>query len=494
MDTQELAILERITNTLDRLDKEQGASRNYLGLPQQKAISGTPDAQLVFGAGGLFSNFGLDDTVISAHIAPKGIDSMLPVFGTNEMNPVYAYLTGFEGDGAAEPEGPCDDAPGGVWEVCHQVAQFGRVARSTKEMEVNLLNQILNRRQSTDIRLMGSVLGAGHQLMPQNMTDEQWIQSVVKSQLVTVGIEFQRWISQKLWTGNPANNTSGGYSEFPGLDMLIATGKVDAFTNVACPALDPDVKDFNYSPVDGTARNLITYMSYMLAYLTHIATRVGLDPVEWVIAMRPELFFEVTAMWPCMYLTDRCGTSSTDGSIAVINDATNVSMRDEMRNGMYLYINGIRVPVVMDDGINEQTPTDTANLQPGQYASDIYFLPLRAKGMPTLYWEHLDYTGAMADVGNINGYNPGNQFWPTDGGRFLWTSQAVNYCFKIQGKMEPRIILRTPHLCGRIQNIRYEPLQHLRSPFPDSPYFDKGGLEDYDTPQHYYNEWDDAQR
>ena len=43
------------------------------------------------------------------------------------------------------------------------------------------------------------------------------------------------------------------------------------------------------------------------------------------------------------------------------------------------------------------------------------------------------------------------------------------------GKIENRIILRTPQIAGRITNVCYEPLQHERDPFPSDPYFVNGG-------------------
>ncbi|MBD3260876.1 MAG: hypothetical protein GF334_04235 [Candidatus Altiarchaeales archaeon] len=456
---------------------------------REKAISGTPDAQLIFGPNGIFSNFGLEDVVVNASISPKGIAGRIPAMPTVYLNPIYPFITGFESDGGDEVDGVCDDAPGGVIETCHTTAQFGRIARGSKEMEINEMMQILNRRLSTDLRLMGDVIGEGHPLMSSETTPQNWLTSVMLTQLVIIGIQFQRWLVPKLWTGDPTNNSGGGgYKEFPGLDILISTGKVDAFTGVACSALDSDIKDFNFNSVDSSSPSLLTYMSYMDYYLRHIASRTGLDPVEWVIAMRPELFFEITAVWPCQYLTYRCGEDSSGGSLNVINDDNNVSMRDEMRNGNFLWVNGRRLPVVTDDGIFEDNAATNANLIPGEFASDIYFLPVRASNMPVLYWEHLDYSQAMADVGRMGSFDTSTRFWSTDGGRYMWTAQSLNYCFKIQGKMEPRLVLRTPHLAGRIQNVKYSPLQHLRSWDEDSPYFYKGGKEEYTDPT-FYSEW-----
>src|SRR3972149_517370 len=46
--------------------------------------------------------------------------------------------------------------------------------------------------------------------------------------MLEVGIAFQRKLLRQVYTGNPANNNvGGGYREFPGLDILIGTDKVD---------------------------------------------------------------------------------------------------------------------------------------------------------------------------------------------------------------------------------------------------------------------------
>jgi hypothetical protein len=76
----------------------------------------------------------------------------------------------------------------------------------------------------------GSGAGAGHQLAP-TLTPESpdFINSVMRVQMVTVGWLFQSLLSKQLWAGSPTNNNvGGGYKEFPGLETLVSTGKVDA--------------------------------------------------------------------------------------------------------------------------------------------------------------------------------------------------------------------------------------------------------------------------
>jgi hypothetical protein len=80
----------------------------------------------------------------------------------------------------------------------------------------------------------------------------------------------------------------------------------------------------------------------------------------------------------------------------------------------------------------------------------------------------------------------GGFYKPSPDGRFWWALVRDGACFKIQAQTEPRIILKTPQLAARIQNVRYVPLQHVRMPDSDSPYFFKGGVSTR-APSSYYH-------
>jgi len=145
-----------------------------------------------------------------------------------------------------------------------------------------------------------------------------------------------------------------------------------------------------------------------------------------------------------------------------------------MRRRMVIPINGTEYPVVVDTGIFEHNNANNANLNAGQFASTIYMLPLTITGnFPSLYMEYVDYRGATVDTNLLRGTEP--FFW-TDNGMFSWAMEFIKWCYKASLKIEPRIVLRTPHLAGKIENVRYTPLQHLREPDPDSPYHYDGGV------------------
>lgn len=450
------------------------------GLLQEKAgATGVPNAQMIHGAYGLFSTFGIDSVVVNAHMTPRGLESRLPVSPTVYTNPLFSYLTGFEGDGAEEPTGPCDNCPGGVMESCTQTATFGRICRASQEIEVNEIVNMINRGETTPLRLLGEVLGPGGLAPRDNLSVQSWINMVVQAQMVIVSILFQRALIPMVWTGNPANNTSGGYAEFPGLDMLISTGKIDAISGARCDALDSDIKDFNYGSIYALDPDIVRYVSTMEWQLRNNARGMGLEPAEWVLVMRPELWFELSEVWPIRYNTGMQSIALPNGRQLVVDGRENVNDRDSMRQQMRLPINGRWYEVIVDDGIDEESLAD------GEFASSIYFVPLRAAGMTTCYWETKDYRGIPRELATVQ---PGNPYWISDGGRYMWTLEKLNWCMYIMGKIEPRLILRTPQLAGRIQNVKYSPLQHLRSPFPESPYFAKGGVDEGSAPS-YYSEW-----
>ena len=287
------------------------------------------------------------------------------------------------------------------------------------------------------------------------------------------------------WTGSPPNNTAGGgYAEFPGLDNQIATGHVDAVSDTAMPAADSLIMEYGYNYVDGAVLDIVEYLSAMEYYMFRLADTTRLAPVTWAVCMRPELWQYVSMVWPCRYLTNRCTTASNSNPM-VINDDANVRMRDQMRQGSYIDINGRRYPVISDDGIFEHTNANNANVPAGSFASSIYFVPLRVRSsFSTLYWEYIDYRQVrtqLAPMGRGAGLTP---FW-SDSGRFIWALDAVKTCFDLPATIEPRLVLRTPQLAAKLQHVMYTPLEHLRSFDPQSPYWLDGGVSTRSLPTSY---------
>jgi len=293
--------------------------------------------------------------------------------------------------------------------------------------------------------------------------------------MVGAAVQLERSLASQLWNGTPANNNAGGgYKEFPGLAAQIATGQMDAHSGTLCPALDSDVKDFGCDIVGGTGRDIVQYLGMLEAYLHFNAEHMGLLPWTAVIVMRPELWFVLSEIWPCSYNVSSCARTITDANgQVVVGGADMVRLRDDMRQGMFIDVNGRRYPVVTDTGIFEQNNTNRAGLAAGCYCSSIFFVPLTISGgFPVTYMEFLDYRAAAGDIALLHNTEP---FW-TDDGRYFWAVEYIKWCYKLSVKTEQRVILRTPQLAGRIDNVGYCPLQHFRSPDPSNAYFADGGV------------------
>jgi hypothetical protein len=54
--------------------------------------------------------------------------------------------------------------------------------------------------------------------------------------------------------------------------------------------------------------------------------------------------------------------------------------------------------------------------------------------------------------------------------------EYVKWCYKLSLKTEDRVILRAPQLAGRIDAVKYSPLQHERDVDPSGSYFRDGGV------------------
>jgi len=480
-------LLERLVSAVEMQGKILQNQQSLLDKQNTKSAYTTTSGSYteLHGDGSLFGNESLERDVITAHVRPEGIASRLPILPTVIEDPRFALLTGVTGDVGNEPANPCDPAPNGFLKACTISAQFGRVTRDTQDIDITKVMLQRNRGDFTDLVLRGRLLGLTN-LPPSGMTENDILNVVTKSEMVQVGVRLERKLNTLMWQGSPANNNAGGgYAEFPGLDAQIATGHVDFSSNTACGAVDSDVKNFAYNEVGGTGLDIVEYLSSMEFYLRNNARKMGLDPATWVVVMRPELWFELSAVWPCSYLTNRCGDSSGN-QVAVINDNVNVNMRDGMRNSMSIIINGNTYEVIVDDGIFEHNNVNNGSVAAGQYASSIYFVPLTITGgFPVVYREHLDYRAATSDISMLRD-NP--TFW-TDDGMYLWVFDQNRGCYRLGATTEQRVILRTPHLAGRIDSVLYTPLQHLRDSDPDSPYWVDGGVSMRSDNQTRYATW-----
>ena len=445
----------------------------------QKEAGTTPTASYGHGPGGAFSSFGLSKPVFSALLLPyMGLGGMLPSVPSMDTNPLRGIMTGVTAATGSNPTGVCDTCKNpGMMKLCTQSVPFGRYCFDTNVYQVDRIGQRRNRAEFTDLTLMNTAFGMnGKGLVPTPpapATDP--LQREMDKAMFELAVSWGITYATQLWAASPANNTAGGgYREFVGLDLQINTGHVDAETGVVCPGADSIIKSMANLEVTTNGGTYVAWISNVYRNLKFIAQRTGLLPARWALVMRWALFYELTAIWPCAYMTYRC-TAST-GNVASVDGAAMTQMRDDMRGdfanmtGQYLLIDGDKVQVVIDDGI-----TETMNAGES-FNSSLYFIPITVLGnTPVTYWEYFNFD-APESIGEIQAMAPDGSFFTSDGGRFLWARKGPhNWCVQMSALNKPRIVLETPYIAARMTNIRYTPLAHERDFNPSASYYKDGG-------------------
>lgn len=469
----------------------------YMGGGQQvRKATGTPVGPYLHGPGGLFGVRGLSRDIISTHTQITGsLGELLPIRASDEMNPLFPFITGFLRSDQQEKNLVCDDpAQAANMKTCIQTVVFGRKEFKTRTAEINRIGQRINRGEFMDLQVLNGPLVNSMAGLMQDFFGLRGQQAALGGRemlerFIEVGVAYQRWFCPTVYTGHPANSSAGGgYKEFPGLDLLIGRNKVDALTGTACPSLYSTIIDFAFRQVDSnTDPNIVRTVASIHRMLTRKAEQQNLAPVEIAIVMRGDLFYELTRQWPCQYNTDGCGVGASKTQEVNMNDA--VRFRDDMRNNNYLLIDGKKVTVIVDDCIPEDNKADQASLPIGGFASDIYFVPLTARGgtITTMFWQYFDYrAGTLPAVGDARA----NSFFWSDDGVFLWGIRPPNnWCIDIISKVEPRLILRTPQLAARLTNVAYTPFIHTDDPLPSQDYWVNGGVSTGRPLPSPYSEW-----
>lgn len=455
---------------------DSGAIQMLNWLASYKDAGTTPGAQL-HGPGGLLATPGLNKQIVNAMIMPKGLAGRLPVRPSVDTNEIFGILTGLLASTGSEPTEQCAAWPTvGQFKICRQQHPFGQQGRQSQVFNIKYAGQVVNRGEFTDNVLFGQP-NTGENTLPASIDWGRALQLEVEKKLAELYAGYFRDYARYLYTGNPQTTAgSAGWQQYRGLDLLISTGKRDAITGVTCPAADSIVIDLNSVNATTSGATVYGVLANVVTNLERLSEQLGFE-VKWALTMRYGAFWTLTNIWPCVYATVGCNINTVVRSSSA-EEMT--KMRDDMRDGKYLYIEGKRYEVIIDDTITEEVAAGGVT---GTYESDIYFVPLTANGEPVLFWEYFPFNqqaiqaaGAMAPQGYFN---------VLQNGRFLQVRQSPTHtCVQVEIIERPRLILLTPFLAAKFQNIRYTISVHERTAFPDETYFVNGGA--INTPLPYF--------
>jgi len=455
-------------------------------------VADPPPYNQIHGHGSLFGTpqVSVDSEVISAMMRFTGLADVLPREGVRTLEHFLPFITGIDETSSTERANECGDCISGETEACIQHFPTGLVCRETKSIKIQRAIERLNN-GDIDLQLLNQELGESSPWHPGwSPTSANDIMQIYAAWALLFELPplFANKMTTMLYTGNPTNNNGNAYREFRGMELLVNTGFVDAFANVTCPALDSDVKDFNYGDVQ-TATTPTFYELLEMAhwYVMNNAIGQALWPVSWCVVMRPPLWHIVFSTIPIQSVTAALMNTSVPANFSVnLDGAAMLRDRESFRQQMYIPLNGMNVPVVLDHGIPESNNANDSNLAAGEYASDVYLVPMKYLGnRDAIKLQYKDYRWINGEIAATDGLL-GNFYRPSPDGRFSWSLVVDGPCFKIQAEIEPRILLRTPQLAARIQNVKYVPQQHTREPGFDDPYRFKGGVSTRGPASYYH--------
>lgn len=456
----------------------------------QKAITSLGSYGYYAHGPGLFTPV-MDPNVINAVQLPMpGLYSMLPEIATDYETPVYGIITGQTAgtDTGARGDDCSPWGTSGYTQLCRQVEGLATQGITSPVINLNRIGHLVDRADFTDYRLIGDPFnyaasdnGLGG-LPGFGTGGNDFLNSDIGKIIREMDVEMVRRFYPDLWTSNPSNAADAYHdSWYRGMQLKVNTGYQDVLTGTACPAADSLIINFatvatggsNITNIASASTTMVDLAQDLYYTFERKAKEQGLDPVQWVFVGTPELFRELTAAWPCSYSVNRCMTVSA-GTPATVQASDMLQMREDMRRGSYLLIEGKQIPFVVDNSIPQ---TQGAGANAGVYTSDLYLLPLTVRGnFPVLFRTYFNYNkrGAAADA--IAKFGPslyGVSVSPN--GKYLYSSDKTFECFKIKATFRPGLVLRTPFLAARITNISYKPRLVTTSWNPNSPSSYVGG-------------------
>lgn len=442
--------------------------------------AGTSAGTMLHGPGSLLGFPGLNKQIVNAMIMPKGIAGRIPVVKSTNTNELYPVLTGQLASTGNEPTAACADWPiVGAFKTCIQTFPFGQQGRMSQVLNIKYAGQTINRGEFRDNVLLGQP--GGDTPTPGPVNWQRVFQSEYEYKLGELFNGYARDYAPNVYTGNKVTTAgSQGYQQYDGLNQQVKTGKIDSRTGARCFAVDSLVIDFNGLSINSSGGTVYALLANAVNNMERLAEQLGLE-VKWALTIRFGAWLALTNVWPCIYATTGCIAGANIVRTSSLEEQ--VELRDRMRNTRQIPIEGKYYEVIVDDTLVE---TIAAGGVVGTYQSDMFFLPLTVNGQPSLFWEYFDMNAeAVAAAAQMA---PGGYFSVLDNGRFLFSRLSpAHTCVQVEIVERPRLILLTPFLAARFQNLRYTYSIHEREWDPNNPYFVDGGVPANPLPYFYPN-------
>lgn len=452
--------------------------------------------------GGFFQDGSLRNALLNLVVAPKmGLAEMLPLYPNNVLDDKFGFLVRASVQPSTthtESTDPCGPAIPLVsdYDFMKMGLPYGKLMHSINTIDVKNLILKAQWRQYDDFYIIGDHRGQSGRIGPStfldaagNLNADLIRAAALRRKMADLGAYFQNWLLNKVWVGDPANTPTGTQIvEFYGVYRLVngdySTAGLPIITThrPGSPvdetrmkkALSSIVWNANNKVVGDGTWSLWRRLLDVEELLFQRAANTGVDPVEWKIFMISPMWSEITKHIACEMAADGCTIPNGAGIDKVLNlndgglALYNITAREQLLNSRSLTLNGRTYEVVLDDTMPYEIVRDDQGNFLG-YKGSIFFLPFRAAGQDVLYWEYVDYSQIGPALADAPGYNEAMlQGW-SDDGRYYHTITTLRNCIELQTEFQMRLILKTPHLAARLDNIQ------VRRTYEIPMYFDGSG-------------------
>lgn len=421
---------------------------------------------------GIFSDGTVEPGRFSAMPRTRTFLSVLGAPRRSEvLDSFYEILTGQTADGTANAADFCGDAPeAGNLKTCKQKYIWGSFFGKTRLNMIPAMGMLKNRTE-VPAQILNVAPAQRNPFVPDAMYALTDPRSQLRNELYTMGIAMERSTEVVSNQGQAGvdNSRYGWFKEFAGTDSLVKTGHTDFDNGSVCPAADSWIESFNANigTTDALGRTIVEALSDHYFTVTERAASVGMADTQFVIKMHPKLWRGLVEVWACNYASYRCDGSQGN---PVNREGTDVNRwRTEMMRGKYLLIEGVPVPVVFSDGMAIDRASAT------EYVSDIEIIPISWAGQRLTYLEYfpMDNPYAMEFV-NFQG---DGEFKTLNNGMFFVANRNNGNCREYLFSAMMRLILRTPFLAARLDDVRVNDFTGIRGNDPAvTYYYDNGGV------------------
>lgn len=399
------------------------------------------------------------------------------------INEVLEIFTGATDGAGTNATGFCGNPPtAGQLMVMQRVFKFGQWYMKSNLNAVPLIGRLRSRAD-----VPGRILNAGPEanpLIPDIMYQLNDTRSQLQYELFMIGVQNERGLEKVGVGGNSAlastSTNLGWISEFDGLDLQIKTGYTDAVSGALANAADSISENWGNQLVGGTqsstGRNIVQIFADTYYALQQNAARVGMEGYEQAIMMRSEFFRALTDVYACSYATARC-TNGAVGTPQIVDQTVINNLRLEMLGGQYLLIEGVKVPVVFSDGMQ------FSHVGTNQWVTGVYFVPISWAGRPLLRMEYFPMDNPYAT--EYYSFLNAERYRILNNGMYLVGYRSTGMCDEYHFASSSRLILETPFLAARIDNINFTYNAQTESAYPGETTLYKNGGVSYRTP--FYN-------